>query len=324
MNFPKRIEYSTYILKKLGVNSSRVGALLKIEWPNGVGYSDLHPWPEFGDAYLKEQLKVLADYQKTPMTIVLSPLQQQSIYFSQLDAQARSEKKSLLAGLEIPESHYLITREEEILEDSLADINAAGFQKIKVKIGGDPLMSVIHIAHLASMTGQILRLDVNAQWSEDEFSLFAEKIPADMKHRIEFIEDPFHSAPQSWRKLSEKFNLKFARDFSEDENTDYSVRILKPAAENIQQIVKNEKADFVVTSYLDHPLGQVCAAYEAGLLKQRFGARVLDCGLLSQHIYEPNEFSEAMRVQGPKFPKIRGVGFGFDDQLSKLRWQIVK
>ncbi len=324
MNFVKRIEYSTYILKKIGNNSSRVGALLKIEWSDGIGYCDLHPWPEFGDAYLKEQLKVLADYQKTPMTMVLSSLQQQSLAFARLDAEARGKNQSLMNGLEIPESHYLITREEEVLQDSLAEITEAGFHKIKVKVGGDPLMAVINVSHIASMTEQLLRLDVNEQWSEEEFISFAEKIPEDMKSRIEFIEDPFHSAGQSWQSISQKFNLNFAKDFCEDEGTAYKVRILKPAAENPAQVLKSESANIVVTSYLDHPFGQVCAAYEAAQLKRQYGARVLDCGLLSQHIYEPNDFSQMMLSQGPKFPKIRGTGFGFDDILKNMRWQVVK
>ena len=322
--FPKRIEYSTYILKKIAVNSARVGALLKIEWPDGIGYSDLHPWPEFGDAYLKEQLKIFADYLKNPKTILLSPLQQQSIHYSRLDAQARTQKISLLNELVVPESHYLITREEETREDSLAQMTEAGFNKVKVKIGGDPLMAVIHIAHLASQIQQSLRLDANAQWGESELSQFAEKIPEDLKPRIEFIEDPFHSAPTAWKILSEKYNLKFARDFCADKDLSYAVRILKPAAENVPHLAATEPAALVVSSYLDHPLGQVCAAYEAALLKQKYGDRVLDCGLLSQHVYEVNDFSQAMAVQGPKFPKIHGTGFGFDELLKNLRWQVVK
>jgi O-succinylbenzoate synthase len=324
MNFVKRIEYSTYILKKIRVNSSRVGALLKVEWPDGIGYCDLHPWPEFGDAYLKEQFKILSDYQRTPMTSVLSNLQQQSLAFARIDCEARSEKKSLMNELDVPESHYLITREEEVLQDSLADITEAGFKKIKVKVGGDPLMAVINVSHIASMTEQMLRLDVNEQWSEEEFISFAEKIPEDMKARIEFIEDPFHSAGSKWQTLSQKFNLMFAKDFCEDDGITYGVRIIKPAAENPTQVLKTESAKIVVTSYLDHPFGQVCAAFTAAQLKKQFGPRVLDCGLLSQHIYEPNDFSEMMPVQGPKFPKIRGTGFGFDEILKKMRWQVVK
>lgn len=319
-----KIEYSAYILKKIGVNASRVGALLKVDWPEGVGYADLHPWPEFGDVYLKEQLKILADHVKSGQQTLLSKLQKQSLHFSQLDAEARSKNKSLFDEIEIPTSHYLITREEQISEENLSEVTKAGFQKIKVKVGGEPLIAAISVAELAGNTSQKLRLDINAQWSASEFKFFADKIPKEFKTRIEFVEDPFHSAQDHWSILSETYGMKFARDFEAGDS--YAVRILKPAAEDIFDIAKNEKPEvqFVATSYLDHPLGQMSAAYAAAKLKQQYGERVLECGLLSQNVYEPTEFSEALSVKGPNFKKIEGTGFGFDQLLKQVRWQAIR
>ncbi len=316
-----KIEYSAYILKKVDVNASRVGALLKVEWPEGTGYADLHPWPEFGDAYLKEQLKVLSEHFKSKQQTPLSKLQTQSLKFSHLDAVSRSEKKSIFSGLEIPNSHYLITREEQITEKNLLNVTKENFTKIKVKVGGEPLIAAISVSELAGNTSQKLRLDINAQWSASEFKSFADKIPKEFKTRIEFVEDPFHSAEEHWAILSETYGMTFARDF-EDGNS-YGVRILKPAAEDIFEVASGEKSDvkFVVTSYLDHPVGQVCAAFESAKLKLQFGERVLDCGLLSQNVYEPNEFSKDFPARGPKMLGIEGTGFGFDNILKQVRWQ---
>jgi len=331
--WPKRIDYSAYILKKVGVNSSRVGSLLRIEWQEAFGYADLHPWPEFGDFYIKEQLKTLADFQKSPTTIVLPRILQRSLYFSQRDAQARFEKKSLFEDIEVPDSHYLITREDEVAVNHIEKIIQSGFTKIKVKIGGDPLMAAVSISQLASYLVSIrplqLRLDVNARWSVSEFKEFIEKIPADLKSIIEFIEDPFHSAPELWPALSRQYAVSFARDFADDlerDHLDYRVRILKPAVADIQKIAEAEAEDvrFVVTSYLDHPVGQVCAAFEAAELKKKYGNRVLQCGLLSQNAYEQNDFSEQMAARGPKFPEVGGHGFGFDEILTNIRWQQIK
>ncbi len=319
-----KIDYSAYILKKVGVNSSRVGALLRMEWPEGLGYADLHPWPEYGDAYLKEQLKGLADYQKSNSEAGLSQLQKQALYFSKIDARARAQKKSLFENFNIPESHFLITREEEIEEQNLANISKGGFKKIKVKLGGDPLMAAVSVSELAGMAPQILRLDVNANWSASEFKFFADKIPKEFKTRVEFIEDPFHSAHDHWRLLSQTYGFSFARDFEVGDA--YAVRILKPAVENIVEIVKTESPEvqFVVTSYLGHPLGQLSAAFEATKLKESVGVRLLECGLLSQNVYEVNDFSRSLLIQNARLQPPEGTGFGFDELLEKQRWQAVR
>lgn len=321
----KRIDYSAYILKKVATNSSRVGALIKVEWPEGFGYADLHPWPEFGDAYLKEQLKCLSDHLQSKQTTQLSKLQSQALYFSRLDALARAQSKSLFENLEIPESHYLITREEEINDENLSHVAKSGYKKLKVKVGGEPLMAAISIAELAGTAAQKLRLDVNALWSASDFKFFADKIPKEFKTRIEFIEDPFHSAHEHWGVLSQTYDFAFARDFEMGDS--YAVRILKPAIDSIVELAEAEKPEvkFVVTSYLDHPLGQVSAAYEAARLKNKYGDRVLECGLLSQHVYEPNDFSKVFEVKNARFQNISetGSGFGFSKLLEKIHWKAI-
>lgn len=324
----KKIDYSPYILKRVGVNSARVGALIRIEWDEGIGYADLHPWPEFGDSYLKGQLtglsEYLSEYLKTGQETELSKLQEKTIYFARQDALARSQNKSLFEGLEIPKSHCLITREDEVSEESLAEISKAGFKTIKVKVGGEPLMAAISITELAGMATQKLRLDMNALWSASDFKFFADKIPSEYKTRIEFIEDPFHSAQDHWSLLSKTYNFSFARDFEFGDA--YAVRIIKPAVQKTIETADSEGAEvkFVVTSYLDHPLGQVAAAFEAAQLKKKFGDRVLECGLLSQDVYEPNEFSKHLKIQNGRFEKLKGYGFGFDEILKTQRWQSVR
>ena len=78
---------------------------------------------------------------------------------------------------------------------------------------------------------------------------------------------------------------------------------------------------WVVTSYLDHPLGQSAAALAAAELARAWPGRVEPCGLLSQHVYAPNAFSERISGAGPWFRPPGGTGLGFDDLLEGLAWR---
>ena len=71
------------------------------------------------------------------------------------------------------------------------------------------------------------------------------------------------------------------------------------------------------TSAMDHPLGQLFAAYEASV----FPGDVDDCGLLTHWLFEPDPFSELLGVTDRRLVAPGGVGLGFGELLEALPWK---
>ena len=76
-------------------------ALIMMIKPKQVGYADLCPFTEFGDAPLEVQLSNLLNEKHTPIL-------QRSLLCAKLDAEARFEKRSLYLENRI-KNHFLIT-----------------------------------------------------------------------------------------------------------------------------------------------------------------------------------------------------------------------
>jgi O-succinylbenzoate synthase len=76
----------------------------------------------------------------------------------------------------------------------------------------------------------------------------------------------------------------------------------------------------VLTSYMDHPLGQAFAAWEAARLALQFPGLVGICGLQTHHLFEPDGFVELLGPWSPQFQAPPGTGLGFDDLLAALPW----
>ena len=76
----------------------------------------------------------------------------------------------------------------------------------------------------------------------------------------------------------------------------------------------------VMTSYMDHPLGQAFAAWEAARTELLFPGLVRICGLQTHHLFEKDAFVEALGGWKPDFKVPGGTGLGFDDELALLTW----
>lgn len=284
-----KIFFSPYTLKG---QRTRHGMLLKVEYPDGkTGYSDLHPWPELGDEPLLQQYAQLKKGQLTNVA-------KRSLYFAKIDANARAEGVNLLKGRSVPESHFLAYVGDEIPDE--------GWKTVKIKVGSHQIDALL--AYLPTIQ-QKVRLDCNCHADLDFISELRPYLD-----RIEFIEDPapFHS--QRWKECLAKHHVTFAIDrLNKEILNDFPdcVNIYKPAVESFSPHPRT-----VVTSYLGHPIGQLCAAYEASLLPVH-----LTAGLNSHRIYEPNSFSEQLCWSGPKFKAPAGHGFGYDDLLDELEWR---
>lgn len=258
----------------------REGALLR----DGDGFADVHPWPELGDAPLEEQLAKLARGESTPLT-------RRSLAMARIDGAARAQGVSLFEGLTIPPSHW-----------PGAD-PPPGFDTVKLK-GIDRLPA-----------GVRLRIDFNRSLSAEAFLMIAEGLPAE---RIDFIEDPCEYDPAVWAALREQTGLRLALDRPSESVppgspplSSVDVLVIKPAIED----VPGDRREIVITSYMDHPVGQFHAAYVAATRPPA------TCGLFTHVLYEADEFIERIRGEGARLLPPEGTGIGFDDLLQRLPWK---
>jgi O-succinylbenzoate synthase len=243
------------------------------------GFADVHPWPELGDQPLETQLDLLRSGQTTALT-------RRSLELARIDGDARERRVSLFAGLEIPRSHWPGSEPPP------------GFDTAKIK-------SIDRIPERVR-----LRIDFNARLRPEEFLLIAEGLPIE---RVDFVEDPCPYDGGTWSALREQTHLRLALDrFHAEEGVD--VLVVKPA---IQEIPETQK-EIVITSYMDHPIGQFGAAYIAALNAERVSPR---CGLFTHVLYERNAFSELIRSDGSRLLPPEGTGIGFDVLLEGLPWK---
>jgi O-succinylbenzoate synthase len=284
----ERIEYWRYELKPkrrlnaVAAKGNRQGALIRA----GDGFADVHPWPELGDATLDEQLALLVRGETTTLT-------RASLSFAAIDAAARRAGRSLFDGITIPGSHWP------------GSDPPAGFDTVKLK-----RIDLIPDGHR-------LRIDFNATLTPAEFLRIAESLP---RERIDFIEDPCVYDPATWRQLRAQSGLRLALDRAgaarDDDSANaagFDVLVIKPA---VQPMPGATEAEVIVTSYMDHPIGQLSAAYCAAA-----AGITTTCGLVTHVLFENDSFMERMRIDGTRLVPPAGHGFGFDDLLATLPWK---
>jgi o-succinylbenzoate synthase len=314
----KKVSYSLYELKfKSG--KTRNGALLRFEFADGYGYADCHPWPEFGDLALDQQLKSLSSGKLTELLL-------RSLAFARLDREGRSVAKNLLSDLDVPRSHFLVTDLTSFSEARLNDLWSEGFRELKLKLGRDYEKEIPILNSLFTGSKSFnLRFDFNGLPNIDQFREFISKIDLNIFSQIEYIEDPIGNEAQEWFEIQDELGVTLARDLVNVESSEahYFVRVAKPAIQDVFKLLNEEppSVEMVVTSYMDHPFGQACAAYTAANLHEKIPDRCLLPGLLHHHVYEPNSFSELLANHGPNFKAVEGTGFGFDQLLERQMWK---
>jgi O-succinylbenzoate synthase len=207
-----------------------------------------------------------------------------SLRLAAIDREARQRGVSLFEGLTIPLSHWP------------GPDPPPGFDTVKTK-GVQEVPPDVRI-----------RIDFNARLTPEEFLRIAETLP---RERVDFIEDPCPYDRELWRDLRERTGLRLALDRFEGEA---DVLVHKPALQ-AEWPVHN---DVVVTSYMDHPVGQFGAAWVAA--KHETNSR---CGLFTHVLYEPDAFLERVESEGARLLPPRGTGIGFDDLLERLPWKSI-
>lgn len=270
-------------LSAIAADAPRQGALLHV----GDGFADVHPWPELGDDLIDAQLDRLRRGLTTPLT-------RRSLAMARVDALARERGHSLFDGLTIPPSHWPLAGGEI----------PAAFDTVKVKMSAPFSLD-------ASLARFRLRLDFNATLDAETFVSFVESLSPELRRAIDFVEDPCPYDPQVWSGLRERAGVRLALDRS-DASAGVDVLVVKPA---VQDLPRSDK-ELVITSYMDHPVGQLGAAYVAAS-----SGITTTCGLTTHVLYESDAFIERMSLDGTRLVPPAGTGLGFDDLLESLPWK---
>lgn len=257
------------------------GALIRA---GGGGVGCIHPWPELGDAPLDAQLATLAGGGTTPLIAG-------ALRCAAIDGEARAAGCSAFAGLVIPASHQLL---------GVGDVPDPDFVLVKVKGGVVP----------ETAAGQRLRFDFNGTLDRQGFQAWAGALPD--AGRVDFVEDPFPFDREAWLACQAETGLALALD--RGDKADWpGVVVVKPAVEPVPQPAGRR---VIVTSYLDHPVGQMFAAYEAA----RLGTDETH-GLMGHRLFERNPFGEQIMSEGNRLLPPAGTGLGFDDLIDALPWK---
>lgn len=316
--------FSEYTLKPRHEGlPSRRGALIKVEWPDQmVGYADLLPWTDLGDEPLIVHLK---DLQRGKMSDML----EQTIWLARRDAQARKEQRHLMKGLPRVRNSLLIQDPSAITESELGEARRVGFMSVKIKCGVRPEAEHALIDKILKMGAFGIRLDFNAKLTFKDFTEFFKKIPVAFRDRIEYVEDPFPFAVDTWREASKLVPLALDIEYkrvnweSLKAPAPFKVLVIKPARLDLNTALEHVNKwglKMVVTTNLDHPVGVMHAASVASEMKKIYPNILLDCGCFTHLEYQEDPFSAQLPATGPMTAEVPGFGVGFDDLLEKTKW----
>jgi O-succinylbenzoate synthase len=282
----------------------RQGALLKVEWAVGqVGYSDLHPWPEFGEPGLDAQIDSVVKFKFTPLV-------ENSMEFNYWDREYRLLKRNAFLGLILPRSHRLVFDLEALKAEQMQEWSRMGFTHIKVKMGRNLKTETEALVQFAYSTSMLWRLDFNGRIPEEEFLIWWQGLDPSVKARLDFIEDPLAIGDL-------KIEGPWANDWKKQSRA--QIRIVKPARETDEDTAHFPR--IVFTHSLDHALGQACSLWSAARYYMRHPKRTEVCGLAATDFFEADSFAEAWNCAGPRMLPTEGTGFGFDEILAGLTWE---
>ena len=308
-----------YVLRsKLALNARSErrefeGALIRV----GDGFGCIHPWPELGDPELEFLLRELGE------GFTQEPLVERALFMAESDARARSNGHSFFGKGKnpVPPSHATIP---DLGEAAVGEAIDRGYSVVKGKGGQDYAAWANRVNDLSRRWPSLRwRLDFNEVLSRPEVIEFARCLSSHARERIDFLEDPCPYDRNDWAEIRLETGFKLAVDREESILCDEAVvLVVKPAKAELNQY-EHSTHWLVVTSYMEHPVGQCFAAVHAARLAARTD-RVLRCGLQTHELFEPTEFSERLGPAGPVFHPPGGTGFGFDDLLEKLPWKRLK
>lgn len=287
------------------------GALIQIDG----GYGCIHPWPELGDPTLEKCLADLAGERRWPIV-------RRAVRCAEFDRTAREFENSLFEEMEVPKSHATLAK-GDVAEIALAV--EAGFTTIKLKTGRDLTKEASFLEDMATEYPALMwRLDFNESLEPGQAAEFLIGLTQKTRAAIDFIEDPCPYSESAWKELRRTTRVKLAVDREAAPlSSAAQVMVIKPAIDEpflLGESAISHNQRVVMTSYMDHPVGQAFAAWEAARLELQFPGLVGLCGLQTHHLFETNQFSEALGPWSPDFKIPDGLGLGFDDLLDAQPW----
>lgn len=303
-----KVFLSKYQLDFKDKTGGRKGHLLKCVEGDLVGYSDLHLWPELGDPHGDE---------------IPEDLLEASISWASRDALARKEKKSFWTDLKVPQSHQTLLSAADVKEEAWA---------YKVKVNPESSRDLENLDQLMKKAdaNSRWRFDMNEHGTAQSVQRFWEELPGEVKKRVDWIEDPCPYDFNTWKALAEEMPIaidwpwnKLKQEQHTLEELGVKAWVVKPIRlrwEDIVSEVSGFSGEVLVTSVLDHPLGQSVAAYGAGLLVNLLGIERVHAGLQTHSLYRESPFSQELS-QTSEWRGAKGFGFGFDHLLKELKWR---
>lgn len=270
------------------------------------GYGCVQPWPVFGHPSLEEHWQALAEGHSLPLV-------EQALRCARLDGEARARRVSWWSQGVVPRSHATLTSFSGHEDDPAFQ----AFTHVKAK------MSVAQNEELISWAQRHpalrIRLDFNEVPARQQLEAWWDGLPAALQERIDWIEDPFLFDVAEWRAFRQKTGVGLALDRALSDATvspDW-LSIWKPAWQEMPSSAAKES--LVVTSAMDHPVGQAWAAFcaaQAGVTQV--------CGLRTDHLFARDAFTEAMGEWSPEWPALEGTGMGFDELLDNIPWTRIR
>lgn len=287
------------------------GALIQIDG----GFGCIHPWPELGDPPLDKCLADLAGARRWPIV-------RRAIRCAEYDLACRTFENSIFEDMEIPVSHATLAK-MDVKEMTLAV--EAGFEVVKLKLGRDLEAEAKFLDTMAAEYPQLgWRLDFNESLEPGEATAFLSGLAEATRKAIDFVEDPSPYSDSAWKEIRRETGVRLGVDREAAPLTPSAqVMVIKPAIDEpflLGEAAVAQHQRVVVTSYMDHPVGQAFAAYEAARLGLQFPGLVGTCGLQTHHLFEPDAFSEQLGPWSPAFKAPDGTGLGFNDLLEALPW----
>ena len=287
------------------------GALIQIDG----GFGCIHPWPELGDPTLEKCLADLSGARRWPIV-------RRAIRCAEYDRASRVFDNSLFEEMEVPASHATLAK-ADVAEIALAV--EAGFTTVKLKSGRDLTAEARFLDEMAAEYPQLKwRLDFNESLTPGDATSFLLGLAEKTRAAIDFVEDPSPYSESSWKEIRRQTRVNLAVDREAAPlSAAAQVMVVKPAIDEpflLGEAALGHQQRVVITSYMDHPVGQTFAAWEAARLGLQFPGLVGTCGLQTHHLFEPDAFSEALGPWSPDFKVPDGTGLGFDDLLDALPW----
>lgn len=287
------------------------GVLIRL----GEGYGCIHPWPELGDPTLEKCLADLAGERRWPIV-------RRAVRCAEYDEAARTRGESLFEDMEVPTSHATLPAADV---DAAEAAIAVGFTHLKMKCGRDAEKERACIESVVAAHAAVrLRLDFNESLDPGAVVEWVGGLSAGARRALDFLEDPCAFSETGWGRLFRELRVPLAVDREAAPHRKAAqVCVIKPAVDEpwfLAEGALRHGQRLVVTSYMDHPLGQAFAAWEAARLGLEFPGQPGVCGLRTDVLFEPDAFTEMLGSWSPAFQPPGGTGLGFDDLLAALPW----